>query len=101
MIARIWHGRVPAEKSDAYWEFTKGRAIPDYKSVSGNRGVYILRRSEGAVAHFLTLTFWDSMDAVRNFAGEDAAKAKYYPEDDNYLLEFEPMVRHYEVYSEE
>jgi heme-degrading monooxygenase HmoA len=98
MIARIWHGKTPLDKSDAYLEFLKQRAIPDYESVPGNRGVYLLRELHGDEAHFLTLTFWDSVEAIREFAGEDISKAKYYPEDTDFLLEFEPTVRHYEVY---
>ncbi len=94
---RIWHGRVPTSKADAYRAFLNDRAIPDYKSVEGNRGVYILERREGAVTHFLTLTFWESWEAVRRFAGEDVEAAKYYPEDEEFLLEFEPRVVHYEV----
>jgi len=98
MIARIWHGITPIEKSDAYLEFLQGRAVPDYKLIPGNRGVYILREHRGEQAHFLTLTFWDSLEAVRQFAGEDISRAKYYPEDQDFLLEFEPTVVHYEVY---
>ncbi len=98
MIARIWHGTTPVEKSGAYLDFLKQRAIPDYKSVPGNRGVYLLRELRDDEAHFLTLTFWDSLEAIRQFAGEDIRKAKYYPEDADFLLEFEPTVRHYEVY---
>ncbi len=94
---RIWHGRVPTSKANAYRAFLNDRAIPDYKSVEGNRGVYILERREGAVTHFLTLTFWESWEAVRRFAGEDVEAAKYYPEDEEFLLEFEPRVVHYEV----
>jgi heme-degrading monooxygenase HmoA len=98
MIARIWHGITPAEKADDYLAFLIGRAIPDYKSVPGNRGVHILREMRGDQMHFLTLTFWESEDAIRQFAGDDISRAKYYPEDQDYLLEFEPNVTHYEVY---
>jgi hypothetical protein len=58
---------------------------------------YILERQEGEITHFITLTFWDSLDAIRGFAGEDVEKAKYYPEDTDFLLDFEPKVVHYEV----
>jgi heme-degrading monooxygenase HmoA len=98
VIARIWHGRTRAEDADAYLAFLHERAIPDYESTPGNRGVWILRRLDGGEAHFLTLTHWESLDAIRAFAGEDVAKAKYYPEDDGFLLEFEPTVEHYELY---
>lgn len=97
MIARMWHGRVPAEKAESYRDFLNRRAIPDYRSVPGNLSVHVLERVEGNVVHFMTLTFWESMAAIRGFAGEDVAAAKYYPEDRDYLLEFEPEVVHYEV----
>lgn len=97
MIARVWHGRVPTDKARAYREFVNGRAIPDYQSVPGNLAVYVLERREGEITHFMTLTFWESLDAIRGFAGEDVERAKYYPEDEDFLLEFEPAVVHYEV----
>ncbi len=97
MIVRMWHGRVPTSKAEAYAQFTNGRAIPDYRSVKGNISVHVLRRQEGDVTHFITLTFWESLESIKGFAGENAEKAKYYPEDKDFLLEFEPTVVHYEV----
>ena len=97
MIARLWHGRTRARDYDAYWAFLRRRAIPDYRHTPGNRGVRLFRRLDGDEAHFLTLSYWDSLDAIRAFAGEDVALAKYYSEDRQYLLEFEPTVQHYEV----
>jgi heme-degrading monooxygenase HmoA len=96
VIARIWHGRTKTEKAEAYLAFLEARAIPDYRSVPGNHGAFVLRRIEGDVAHFLTLSLWDSMAAIEAFAGAEVAKAKYYPEDEAFLLEFEPEVRHYD-----
>jgi heme-degrading monooxygenase HmoA len=97
MIVRMWHGRVPSAKAAAYRRFLEQRAIPDYRSVPGNVSVHVLERRDGDVTHFVTLTFWDSMEAIRRFAGDDVAAAKYYPEDEDFLLEFEPIVTHYEV----
>lgn len=97
MIARMWHGRVPVGKAAAYREFLSRRAIPDYRSVAGNLSVHVLERSEGEVVHFVTLTFWENMDVIRGFAGDDVERAKYYPEDSGFLLEFEPTVVHYAV----
>ena len=99
MIARIWHGRTKASDADRYRDFLIERAIPDYKSIEGNQGVHILRRIQGSEANFLTLTFWESTETIKRFAGEDIEKAKYYPEDKEFLLEFEPAVAHYEVCS--
>ena len=97
MIVRMWHGRVPTSKAQAYREFVNGRAIPDYHSVPGNISVHILERQEGEITHFITMTFWESLESIRGFAGDDLERAKYYPEDDEFLLEFEPRVVHYEV----
>jgi len=57
----------------------------------------VLRRTAGGETHFLFISFWKSMDAIRRFAGDDVERAKYYPEDREYLLELEPTVTHYEV----
>jgi len=93
----MWHGRTSRLNADAYASFLVERAIPDYRSVKGNIDVAILRRDEGAVTHFLTVTHWESEDAIRAFAGNDLLKAKYYPEDGDFLLEFEPGVQHFVV----
>jgi heme-degrading monooxygenase HmoA len=97
MIARIWHGRVPADKATAYRDFVTKRAIPDYRSVPGNLSVHVLERADGDICHFITLTFWEDLESVRGFAGDDVNVAKYYPEDKEFLIEFEPQVMHYEV----
>ena len=100
MITRIWHGRTPRDKADAYASFLETRAIPDYRSVAGNLSVHVLRRDEGDVTHFLTVTFWESEDSIRGFAGDELLTAKYYPEDRGFLLEFEPAVQHSVVSAE-
>lgn len=100
MIVRMWHGRVPTSKADEYAGFLNGRAVPDYRSVKGNLSVHILRRQNGDITHFVTLTFWENLEAIRGFAGEDIVRARYYPEDKDFLLEFEPTVVHYEVVGE-
>ena len=93
MIARIWHGRTPADKADAYLEYVKKTGIAGYRSVEGNRGQYILRKIDGNIAEFTVLTFWESMDAVRVFAGPEPEKPVYYPEDEAFLLEWEKKRR--------
>jgi len=91
---------VPTSKSDEYLKRTRSVAIPDYRSSTGNRGAFVLRRIEGDIAHFMTLSFWDSRDAIAKFAGENIDIAKYYDFDRDFLLEFEPHVSHYEVYQD-
>jgi len=100
MICRIWHGRTSRENANAYANFLRERAIPDYQSIAGNLSVSILRRDEADVTHFLTVTKWESEEAIRDFAGADLLKAKYYAEDASYLLEYEPEVQHFVIEAE-
>lgn len=97
MIARTWHGAVRADRAEAYYDYLLKTGIPDYEKTPGNRGVYVLRRAEGETAHFLLLTLWDSLESIRAFAGDDLERARYYPEDEDFLLELEPTVTHYDV----
>ena len=97
MIARVWHGITAARDYDAYWALLHERAIPDYRRTPGNCGVRLFRRLEGDRAHFLTLSYWVSVEAIQAFAGPDISAAKYYPEDEIYLWEREPTVVHYQV----
>jgi len=98
VITRIWHGRTRVDHAGEYLEFLKETAPGDYKSVSGCLDVEIWRQVDGDVCHFWTVTKWDSIESIKQFAGDDYEKAKYYPEDERYLLEFEPSVRHCETF---
>lgn len=97
MIARIWHGKVPAEKAAAYHRYLLETGLKDYSLVPGNLGVFLLRQEKEGLAHFYTLSLWEDYGAIKKFAGEDFQQARYYPEDKDYLLEFEPIVQHFEV----
>jgi len=97
MIARTWHGVTQVSKADEYLDYLKRTGVAEYKKTEGNRGVYVLQRVDGDQAHFLLLTLWESEDAIKRFAGSEIEKAKYYPEDEKFLLELEPNVTHYEV----
>jgi heme-degrading monooxygenase HmoA len=97
MIARIWRGATRAEDGADYVEYLEATGLREYRDAPGNRGVLALRRQEGGRAEFLLLTLWDSMDAVRGFAGDDPERAVFYPEDDRFLVERGERVEHYEV----
>jgi len=99
MIARIWRGHTRSEDAESYTKFLERTGLADYRATPGNVGAAILRRVGTATAEFLVLSFWEDFDAVRRFAGPDAEKAHYYPEDDHYLLGKEPHVTHYELAS--
>ncbi len=97
MIARVWHGRTPAEKADAYVEYLKISGVRELEQTPGNRGVFVFRRIGPREADFYVMSLWDTMEAIRAFAGADPEKARYFDKDRDFLLEFEPNVAHYEV----
>ena len=99
-VMRLWHGRVAIEKADDYEKFLVERAVPDYGSVKGLQKLYFQRKDEDDVAHFLLVTIWDSMASVERFAGPEPELAKYYPEDDAFLLEKEKYTTLYRIFYE-
>ena len=100
MIARIWKGKTKIEHLEEYTDFMKIRAIPDYSQVNGFIKLTFLKRTDSNYAYFDLITFWENMDVIKGFAGDDFEKAKYYPEDKNYLIDFPERVTHYEVFAE-
>lgn len=97
MIARVWFGRTRAEDYDAYLAYLEESGVAALKGTAGNRGVMVLRRRDGEEAEFGVISFWDSIDDVKAFAGEDVDVARYFPEDERYLLELTPKLKHFEV----
>ena len=97
LIARVWHGAVPAAKGDAYAAYLRRTGVTECRATPGNVGVEVLRHTARGETHFLFISFWKSMDAIRTFAGDDVERAHYYPEDHEYLVELEPTLTHYEV----
>lgn len=98
IITRIWHGITKAEHADEYLAYVEQTGLADYSKIEGNLSAKILRRIDGEICHFLTVTEWDSYESIKHFAGHDYEKARYYNEDKKYLLEFEEKVSHYETY---
>jgi heme-degrading monooxygenase HmoA len=97
-ITRLWHGITKGEHADEYLNYLEDTGMKDYKTVEGNLSAKILRRMDGDICHFLTVTEWDSYESIKKFAGIDYQKAKYYPDDKKYLLSFEEEVVHYETF---
>lgn len=100
MIARIWRGQTKKDDLEAYTAFLKRVAMPDYEKTEGFIKLLFLRNLEGDRANFTLITFWESLEKIKNFAGQDYQKAKYYPEDSQYLLHFPEQVSHFEVFAE-
>jgi heme-degrading monooxygenase HmoA/uncharacterized damage-inducible protein DinB len=96
MITRTWHGRTSLSDADHYFHFLRTKGTDEYRGIPGNISVKVWRKKDNDCCHFYTVTEWNSLEAVKSFAGEQYEKAVYYPEDDNILLEFEETVQHYE-----
>ncbi len=99
MIARIWTGRTRRGDAETYRDYVIKTGVKALNGTPGNLGTYLLRRVDGETAEFTVISFWESMETVKNFAGPATEKAVYYPEDERYLLELDPLVRHYEILS--
>lgn len=98
IITRSWHGTVKKQDAEEYLEYLIESGIADYKSIAGILNVEILRRIDGEVCHFHTVTQWKSYEDIKAFSGEDYTKAKYYPKDKEFLLELEEEVQHFETF---
>ena len=94
MITRIWHGRTKTADAAVYRQYVIDTGIPDYLATPGNRGAQLWQREDDDVTHIWTISWWDDLESIKGFAGEDIEKAHYYDEDKKYLLEFEPQVIH-------
>ncbi|WP_208749445.1 antibiotic biosynthesis monooxygenase [Flavobacterium zhairuonense] len=99
MIARIWHGKTKMEDYETYTKFLIETAIPDYEKTAGFVKLSFLRNIKNNEGHFTLITYWKNWEVIKNFAGENIEKAKYYPEDDAFLLEFEENVEHFDVFA--
>jgi heme-degrading monooxygenase HmoA len=94
-IARIFRGQTLTSKADEY-ELYITPGIEKILATPGNRGVTVLRRADGDRTEFLVVSYWDSVEAVKRFAGEDYQKPVLLPRDREYLTA-EPSVSHFEV----
>lgn len=97
MIIRRWRGAVARADGDAYVAYVDETGIAAYAATPGNRGAWLLRRDVGDLVEIVTLSQWESMEAIRAFAGSDVERAVFYPEDDRWLVERDAVVTHHEV----
>ena len=97
MIARIWRGTVRRADAEEYVGYVQETGIEHYRSTPGNAGAWLLHRQAGELTEIVTFSLWENMDAVRAFAGDDPARAVYYPEDDRFLVDRGETVEHYDV----
>ncbi len=98
MILRRWSALIRTEDEDAYRVYIEATGGADYAATPGNLGFQMLFRALGdGRSEVTTLSWWRSMDDVTGFAGEDVEIARYYPEDDRFLLTRPEKVEHHRV----
>jgi len=97
MIARTWRGIAAAATAGRYEAHFTSTVVPHLKELDGFRGCQLLRSEDGADVEFVAITFWESIEAVKAFAGEDASRAHVEPEGQAALKDFDVLARHYTV----
>ena len=97
MITRRWCGATRAEDADAYVAVLERTGVKECRDLAGNRGVVVLRRIVGGRCEFEFLSFWESWNAVRSFAGATPERAVFYPEDERFLIARDLHVDHFET----
>lgn len=98
MIFRKWTGRIRTADRAEYVAYIVGTGLSDYAQTPGNRGYQMVTRDLGdGTTEVATMSWWESMDSIRGFAGDEPSLARYYPEDDRFLVERPEHVEHFEV----
>ncbi len=97
MIARTWRGAVRAGEAEAYAAYIEATGLAAYAATPGNRGAWLLYRIDGDRAEVMTISLWESMEAIHGFAGTDVERAVFYPEDDRYLVDRDRTAYHWVV----
>ena len=99
MITRIWHGQTKTKDAATYREYVIATGMKGYTATKGNKGAQIWQRQNGDITDIWTVSWWDDIESIKTFAGENIEVAKYYDEDKKYLLSFEPHVIHCETFN--
>jgi len=97
MIARHWRGWTKSENADGYEDFLKSKVLPGLHTIAGYRGGYILRKDRPDESEFIVINLFDSLDAVKEFAGPDYSIPVFDPEAKTFLSRIENFAAHYEV----
>lgn len=97
MIARHWRGWTERRNADAYEAFLQRKVLPALKSIPGYRGGYVLRSDADEESEFVVINLFDTLEAVKAFAGEDYRTAVFEPEARALLSRIETLAQHYEV----
>jgi heme-degrading monooxygenase HmoA len=97
MIARVWSGQTTPSGAAAYVEHLRTQVFPTLKKVAGYRGAMLLERAVSGAVEVVVITFWQSVESLRSFAGDDLERAVVADEAAALLTQFDRQVRHYTV----
>jgi heme-degrading monooxygenase HmoA len=97
MIARHWRGWTKRENADAYEKLLEGTVLPGLRGIDGYRGGHVLRKDGERESEFVVINFFESLEAVKKFAGPQYTVAVFEPAAKALLARFEPVATHYEV----
>ena len=97
MILRTWKGWTRATDADRYHQYLLETGVAACRSTPGNLGVTVARRLVGDRAEFLFCSVWESMEAVKAFAGDQPERAVFFPEDEAFLVERDMHVDHFDI----
>jgi hypothetical protein len=97
MIARHWRGWTTAQNADAYEGLLKTQVLPELAKIAGYRGGYVLRDDTPEEVEFVVINLFDSVEAVRAFAGPNYTIPVFEPEARLLLSRIDPVAHHYEV----
>ena len=97
MVARIWHGRTPLEKADEYRQYLFDVGVKKIATLPGNRGVQMMVAKTSDQAEFMVVSYWDSVDAIKGYAGADYTKVHDLPRDKDFLIDKESLVHHFDL----
>jgi heme-degrading monooxygenase HmoA len=101
MIARVWSAQTTAAQAPAYARHLRDRVLPELRKLPGYAGATLLERTLADTVEVIVITFWQSAEAIRAFAGADAEAAVVAEEAAALLRQFDRRVRHYEVVVED
>jgi heme-degrading monooxygenase HmoA len=97
MVARVWHGRTAADKAEEYRQYLYEAGVKKIATLPGNRGVQMMVSKTADQGEFMVISYWDSVEAIKGYAGADYTKVHDLPRDKDFLIEREALVRHFSL----
>jgi heme-degrading monooxygenase HmoA len=96
-VARVWHGKVPRSRADAYQAYLDKEGVQKLRLIKDNLGAQMFRRDDGDVTEFIVISYWPNRDAIHAYAGADIEKVHDLPRDKEFLIDPERTVKHFDI----